>query len=388
MRVEGNEPQRVDADGVDSSVVAVTEPVVPAEVGEGAVPNQVVSRQDGDHVHISAIRDDPDDEEEGKQEEDDPQDVQLQPQRLFDMTENQRPDEEETPAQDSARSELEREAELAQQRVSRANRRQRGVYTYRVQGAMGHFMGSLLPYNDRATGEMTAPKFAQIYIVDADMRRRAERRRGVFADLDPSILFDLEQMMERHNPFAQDFLYFGKVLRRQREAGQQPVDIVFKLHANNRASPGTYNLPTTSEVAAVMIDDGNIGHHRDLLLYTRDHTPTRLFETHAIYDPLQYPLLFPCGELGWTYTDTYANGAIVRNKRELPLREHVAYRLHPKHGDGSVLHEGGRLFQQYAVDQRAKCEQNNLRWIAANQKDIRADVYTGIQDAYLNESVI
>ncbi|RLN88534.1 hypothetical protein BBJ28_00025153, partial [Nothophytophthora sp. Chile5] len=234
-------------------------------------------------------------------------------------------------------------------------------------------MGSLLPYNDRATGEMTAPKFAQIYIVDADMRRRAERRRGIFADLDPSILFDLEQMMERYNPFAQDFLYFGKVLRRQREAGQQPVDIVFKLHANNRASPGTYNLPTTSEVAAVMIDDGNIGHHRDLLLYTRDHTPTRLFETHAIYDPLQYPLLFPCGEPGWTYTDTYANGAIVRNKREMPLREHVAYRLHPKHGDGSVLHEGGRLFQQYAVDQRAKCEQNNLRWIAANQKDIRAD---------------
>ncbi|RLN31809.1 hypothetical protein BBJ28_00020353, partial [Nothophytophthora sp. Chile5] len=248
-------------------------------------------------------------------------------------------------------------------------------------------MGSLLPYNDRATGEMTAPKFAQIYIVDADMQRRAERRRGVFADLDPSILFDLEQMMERHNPFAQDFLYFGKVLRRQREAGHQPVDIVFKLHANNRASPGTYNLPTISEVAAVMIDDGNIGLHRDLLLYTRDHTPTRLFETHAIYDPLQYPLLFPCGEPGWTYTDTYANGAIVRNKREMPLREHVAYRLHPKHGDGSVLHEGGRLFQQYTVDQRAKCEQNNLRWIAANQKDIRADVYTGIQDAHLNESV-
>ncbi|RLN97341.1 hypothetical protein BBJ28_00026584, partial [Nothophytophthora sp. Chile5] len=337
MRVEGNEPQRVNADGVDSSAVAVAEPVRPVEVGEEAAPNQVMSRQDGDDVHTSAIGGDPDDGEESKQEEDDPQD--------------------------------------------------RGVYTYRVQGAMGHYMGSLLPYNDRATGEMTAPKFAQIYIVDADMQRRAERRRGIFADLDPSILFDLEQMMERHNPFAQDFLYFGKVLRRQREAGHQPVDIVFKLHANNRASPGTYNLPTISEVAAVMIDDGNIGHHRDLLLYTRDHTPTRLFETHAIYDPLQYPLLFPCGEPGWTYTDTYANGAIVRNKREMPLREHVAYRLHPKHGDGSVLHEGGRLFQQYTVDQRAKCEQNNLRWIAANQKDIRADVYTGIQDAHLNESV-
>ncbi|RLN92076.1 hypothetical protein BBJ28_00026642, partial [Nothophytophthora sp. Chile5] len=75
MRVGGNEPQRVNADGVDSSAVAVTEPVVPAEVGEGAAPNQVLNRQEGDDVHTSAIRGDPDDEEEGKQEEDDPQDA-------------------------------------------------------------------------------------------------------------------------------------------------------------------------------------------------------------------------------------------------------------------------------------------------------------------------
>ncbi|RLN31810.1 hypothetical protein BBJ28_00020352 [Nothophytophthora sp. Chile5] len=117
MRVGDNEPQRVNAEGVDSSAVAVAEPVLPVEVGEGAAPNQVSSRQDGSGVHTSVIEGDPDNEEEGKQEEDDPQDV------LFNVAEDQRQDEVETPAQDNARSEFEREAELAQQRVSRANRR-------------------------------------------------------------------------------------------------------------------------------------------------------------------------------------------------------------------------------------------------------------------------
>ncbi|GMF59999.1 unnamed protein product [Phytophthora fragariaefolia] len=54
---------------------------------------------------------------------------------------------------------------------------QHGVYTYRIQGAMGHFMGSMLPYVDRRTGERVPPKFAQIYIVDPDMQERANRRK-------------------------------------------------------------------------------------------------------------------------------------------------------------------------------------------------------------------
>ncbi|RLN14023.1 hypothetical protein BBJ28_00024701, partial [Nothophytophthora sp. Chile5] len=336
MRVDGNEPQRVNADGVDSSAVAVAEPVVPVEVGEGAAPNQVSSRQDGsgalaNHEDFDIEKVTGENVFNGRHKLPDPTIIcehcsawrwpGESPMKCCSKGRVQLPPLKAAPAVlaecyndpefrkhiraynqvfafTSVGASRTDTGSVQRVRADESVQGQRGVYTYRVQGAMGHYMGSLLPYNDRATGEMTAPKFAQIYIVDADMQRRAERRRGVFADLDPSILFDLEQMMERHNPFAQDFLYFGKVLRRQREAGHHPVDIVFKLHANNRASPGTYNLPTISEVAAVMIDDGNIGLHSDLLLYTRDHTPTRLFETHAIYDPLQYPLLFPCGEPG------------------------------------------------------------------------------------------
>ncbi|KAG3069795.1 hypothetical protein PC122_g16436 [Phytophthora cactorum] len=250
---------------------------------------------------------------------------------------------------------------------------------------MGHYLGSLLPYTDQITNQPVTPKFAQIYTVDPDMQQRTTRRRGIFSDLCPVALGDIEAMMAEHNPLAQQFLTFGERLRDLRERGGDIVDVRFRLH-ENRSRPGTYNLPTVSEVGATMIEDGNLDQPRDIILYAKDHRLFRLFETHATYDPLQYPLLLPYGELGWTYTDTYDGDIVRRNKREMSLREHVAYRLYQKCDDESVLHQGGRLFQQYCVDQRAKCEQEQLRWVAAHQSEIRADLYSGLNDSLMNES--
>ncbi|KAE9300478.1 hypothetical protein PR003_g22744 [Phytophthora rubi] len=211
---------------------------------------------------------------------------------------------------------------------------QRGVYTYRVQGAMGHYLGSLLPRMDYNGGEFTPAKFAQIYIMDEDMKKRAERRNGIFAGLDREKLTTLERMMDVHNPFAQQFLSHGEKIRRDIEEGKDVVDVKYELHADKRRS-GTTNLPTVNEVGAVIVDDGNFNKERDLLLYTTRNGLLRIFETNPMYDPLQYPLLFPRGELGWTYTDQYADGKEYKGKTKLSLREHVAYRLFPK-DDGSA----------------------------------------------------
>ncbi|KAE8962785.1 hypothetical protein PF011_g29255 [Phytophthora fragariae] len=250
---------------------------------------------------------------------------------------------------------------------------------------MGHYLGSLLPRTDRFTNEPVPPKFAQIYIVDPEMQQRAERRRGIFADLGSGTLLDIEQMMAEHNPFAQQFLNYAEKLRADRAEGKDVVDLVYRLH-ETKSNPRTHNLPTVSEVGATLIEDGDLDSPRDILLWAKDHRLLRLFETNPMYDPLQYPLLLPHGELGWTFTDEYADNIERRSKREMSLREHVAYRLFQKVDDESALHQGGRLFQQYCVDQRAQCEQEQLRWIASHQAELRADQYRGVQDALLNEA--
>ncbi|GMF52166.1 unnamed protein product [Phytophthora fragariaefolia] len=117
---------------------------------------------------------------------------------------------------------------------------QHGIDTYRIQGAMWHYMGSMLPYVDRRTGERVPPKFAQIYIVDPDMQERANRRKGIFDDLNMVALKDIENMMEECNPFAQQFLNFGQKLRDDLARGKQVKDIRYVLHSKP-SEPRTYN---------------------------------------------------------------------------------------------------------------------------------------------------
>ncbi|GMF82124.1 unnamed protein product [Phytophthora fragariaefolia] len=193
---------------------------------------------------------------------------------------------------------------------------------------MGHYMGSMLPYVDRRTGERVPPKFAQIYIVDPDMQERANRRKGIFDDLNMVALQDIENMM--CNPFAQQFLNFGQKLRDDLTRGMQVKDIRYVLHSRP-SEPRTYNLPTGSEVGVAMVEDGTVSFAVPVWRSRMD--------VHGLDDP-------------------------------------------------AALHHGGRLFQQWVVDQRAKCEQEQLRWVAKNQKKLRAELYHGISDALLNEETI
>jgi len=42
---------------------------------------------------------------------------------------------------------------------------------------------------------------------------------------------------------------------------------------------------------------------------------------------------------------------------------------------------GDRLFQQYIVDAFASVEENRLRFIIKNNKNLRSEIYKGIHDA-------
>ncbi|XP_073020878.1 methionine S-methyltransferase-like isoform X1 [Primulina eburnea] len=46
----------------------------------------------------------------------------------------------------------------------------------------------------------------------------------------------------------------------------------------------------------------------------------------------------------------------------------------------SLILRGGRLLQQYVVDNYVKIETQRLRWIRSNQRDIRSELYQGLQD--------
>ena len=64
----------------------------------------------------------------------------------------------------------------------------RGVYTFRIQGAVHHFQGSLFPEEGQAA------RFCQIYIYDD--AEQLDRRMGIFRDpLHPQLLRNIQQVI-------------------------------------------------------------------------------------------------------------------------------------------------------------------------------------------------
>ncbi|KAK4381612.1 hypothetical protein Sango_2950900 [Sesamum angolense] len=63
------------------------------------------------------------------------------------------------------------------------------------------------------------------------------------------------------------------------------------------------------------------------------------------------------------------------------MREFWAFRFQHRESEGKTLLQGGRLFNQLAVDCYAAIEQQRLNYIKAHQPEMRADLYQGLEDA-------
>jgi len=155
-------------------------------------------------------------------------------------------------------------------------------------------------------------------------------------------------------------------------------------------------VPTTDEVAAMMVGDGSEAVDKCDVVITQQAGPCqRIFELHVGYMALHYPLLFPYGEDGW-HPNIPLNGVIANTdldedhakKAELQRKHYNAtmvefygYRFQHRDTDGIALIRGDRLRHQYIVDAYAAIEQNCLKYLCLNKKKLRAGLYQGLQDA-------
>lgn len=190
----------------------------------------------------------------------------------------------------------------------------KGVYTFRIQGTMCHRIGSLQP-----PGETLPPSFAQIYIMDPDMERRSNYRCSVMDGLDPIIADTIERALSSYNPFARAYSSVGL------EINANPDVIGLRIYESVETDLRRYNKPTASEVAGIIIGDLE-AKPRDLIVFKKKGGMKRVFETWAQYDPLQYPVLFPAGELGWKTHLSYGNNIKRYGTPYITTREFYAYR--------------------------------------------------------------
>ncbi|CAH1758829.1 9415_t:CDS:2 [Entrophospora sp. SA101] len=113
-----------------------------------------------------------------------------------------------------------------------------GIYSFRVHGKIYHGIGTILPDNE------AHPQFAQIY-------HELQNRMNVMPNLDPVILEELQQMLHDVNPYCEMFKQAGDIVRLN-----PSLDLRMAIIDSRKQDSRRYNTPTTSEVAVIMIGDG------------------------------------------------------------------------------------------------------------------------------------
>jgi hypothetical protein len=168
--------------------------------------------------------------------------------------------------------------------------RDRGVYTYRINGSIHHHISSFESENQKKA------KFSQIYIYDPEMQ--SSIRTGMFPKaIKASVLNLFQEFLQQNNPYVQIYMHAGELLRQDK--GKE-VNIVLKT---NLSKDKTKNTPTTNEVAALIVDnDQTKFNSRDVIVKQRNQEgeyPLKFInENLKFYDPLAYPLIHLNGEPG------------------------------------------------------------------------------------------
>ncbi|XP_019236950.1 PREDICTED: uncharacterized protein LOC109217179 [Nicotiana attenuata] len=161
-------------------------------------------------------------------------------------------------------------------------RRNCGIYTFRVQGQMYHFIDDLVPSNEK-------PRNLQLYFYYND--NELANRMACSTRINESIVKKLMDIL-KVNPYT---IFLRSLLN-----VPQLSDFYIALKCHSTLDQRTYNLPSASEIAALWLEenprDTSAPHIR---IYTHSNRSRLVHYYYECYDPLQYPLLFPFSENGW-----------------------------------------------------------------------------------------
>ncbi|KAK4258310.1 hypothetical protein QN277_007769 [Acacia crassicarpa] len=203
------------------------------------------------------------------------------------------------------------------------NSRGGGSYSCVLFGQNHHLIGSLLPPPGNP------PMYAQLYIYDIDnevSNRISSVSRHVNAEiLDPTIVQMLKDCLDKHNSIVKKYRKAADIIK---ENVVPDISIRLIINGNSSVLSRQYNMPTTSELAALIVGDFDKSYtKRDIIAKRQNGHLQRIDELHMSYLPLQYPLLFPYGDNGYDSTNEHANESLSMTKKKKKLTPRSTWRF-------------------------------------------------------------
>jgi hypothetical protein len=174
------------------------------------------------------------------------------------------------------------------------------------------------------------------------------------------------------------------------------VELSLHLLNDRRTNLQRYNAPIVDKVGALMVwGDVDEANAHDIVIRSTNGYFQHVSPLHSAYVPLHYILLFPNGHNKWhdniplngfqwdgsgfIQDDENAVGG-KRGSGRVTMLQFYAYILQHRINEEWIL-RAERLLQQFIVDVYACTEQNRLKFIHENQRQLRCDLYNGLQNA-------
>ncbi|KAK9055483.1 hypothetical protein SSX86_026566 [Deinandra increscens subsp. villosa] len=242
------------------------------------------------------------------------------------------------------------------------------AFVFKISGQISHSIGSLCPVPEKG------PRFQQLYVYDTE--NEISNRLRIFNDgddndLSPDIVRSLLQMLDANNELV-------KVFRLARDLCASTDVPEFSLRIFSAQNKHSYDLPSSDCIGAIVVGDDSTFDDYDIVVHNKGGCAKRISKLHPSYMSLQYPLLFPYGQSGWSPDLKLIT---TDNDNQMTMNMYYSFQLHERQDTYSLLLHGGRLFQQYIVDAYVSIEQNRLDYIRTHQSKFRTELYQGVHDA-------
>ncbi|CAH1445279.1 unnamed protein product [Lactuca virosa] len=196
--------------------------------------------------------------------------------------------------------------------------------------------------------------------------------------IDNDITEDLKLMLDSNNVLVSSYRMVRDTFKKYPQ-----VDMKLKIIGRRDRDGRTYNLPTASEVAALIIGDiSDSVENRDIVVETKSGFLQRISELHPSYLPLQYPLLFPYGDDGYSVDILHRGVTSTTNSKhaKCTMREFFSFRIQDRDHSFSLILNSKRLFQQFLVDAYTMIESERLYYIRRQQHVLRCESYENLRN--------
>ncbi|KAG7997505.1 hypothetical protein I3843_01G214600 [Carya illinoinensis] len=176
--------------------------------------------------------------------------------------------------------------------------------------------------------------------------------------MNPSIIAQLIDILHI-NPYSLFFRSLGDLSNLENQ--------VIHIRSDVGLDQRVFNVPTSSQVAAIWVENEDADQLRGRDIYVFSHSGGSYIVQYyfGCYDPLQYPLLFPLGDTGW-------HQGIQRVNRGSTLTT-----LNRKMKDPIV---SCREYYCYKLQIRENIETSRLDYFRSKQQHIRSELYQDIVD--------